>query len=45
MVGETRKEGLLSGTVIKVGRRLYWGIFHAVALRVANRLCTISRTW
>ena len=45
MVGETRKEGLVSGTVIKVGRRLYWGIFHAVALRVANRLCMSCRNW
>ena len=37
-VGEIRKEGLVSGTVIILGIRLYWGVFHAVALRVANRL-------
>ena len=43
--GETRKEGLATDTVIIVGRRLYWGIFHAVALRVANMFCTRSWTW
>ena len=45
MVGEMKKEGLVGGTVIIVGRRLDWGILHAMALRVANRLCTSSRTW
>ena len=44
MVGEMRKEGLLAGTVIIVGRRLDWVIFHASALRVANILCTSSST-
>ena len=45
MVGDMRKEGLVSGTVIIVGRRLDWGILHALALRVVNRLCTGSSTW
>ena len=45
IVGEMRKERLLSGTVIIVGRILKWGILHAVVLRVANRLYMISRTW
>ena len=45
MVGDMRKEGLLAGKVIIVGRRLDWGIMHSVALRVVNRLCTSSRTW
>ena len=45
MVGEMRKEGLVSGTIIIVGRRLYWGMLHAVEMRVVNRLCTSSRTW
>ena len=45
MVGEMRKEGLVPGTVIIVERRLDQGILHAVALRVANRLCRSSRTW
>ena len=43
--GEMRKEGLVAGILILVGRRLDWGIFHAVALGVTKRLCTISRTW
>ena len=38
MVGETRKEGLVSVTVIIVWRRLDWGILNAMALRVVNRL-------
>ena len=38
IVGEMRKDGLVSRTLIIVGRRLDWGIFHAVALRLANRL-------
>ena len=45
IVGEMRKEGLLAGTVIIVGRILYWLIFHAVALRFAKRLCKSSRNW
>ena len=45
MVGKMRKEGLLAGTIIIVGMRIDWGILHAVVLRFANRLCTISRTW
>ena len=45
MVGEMRKEGLVSGTVIIVGRRLDCGILHDVVLRVVNRLCTSSRNW
>ena len=44
IVGEMRKEGLLAGTVIIIGRILYWLILHSVALRVFNRLCMISRT-
>ena len=43
--GDMRKEGLVSVTVIIVGRILYWGIFHAVVLRVAKSLCTSSRIW
>ena len=34
MFSEIRKEVLVAGTVPIVGRRLYWVIFHAVALRV-----------
>ena len=34
MFSEMRKEVLVAGTVPIVGRRLYWVIFHAVALRV-----------
>ena len=45
IISEMRKEGLVLGTVITVGRRLDWGILHAVALRFAKRLCIISRTW
>ena len=45
IVGEMRKEGLLAGTVIIVGRILYSVILHAVALRDAKMLCTIYRTW
>ena len=30
IVGDMRKEGLVAGTVIIVGRRLDWGILHAV---------------
>ena len=45
MVGEMRKEGLVSGTVIILGRIVDWGILHAVVLRVANRLFMSSRTW
>ena len=45
IVGEMRKECLVAGTVIIVGRRLDWGILHAVALRVANRLYTSYRNW
>ena len=45
IVGEMRKQGFAAGTVIIVGKILYWGILHAVALRVDNMLCTISRTW
>ena len=45
MVGEMSKEGLVSGTVIIVGRILDWLILHDVALRVVNRLCISSRTW
>ena len=45
IVGEMRKEGFVAGTVIIVGRILYSGILHAVALRVAKMLCTIYRTW
>ena len=43
--GEMRNEGLVSGALIIVGRILGCGIFHAVALRVAKRLCTSSRHW
>ena len=45
LVGEMSKGGLVAGTVIIVGRRLDWRILHAVALRVANRLCKRYRTW
>ena len=45
MVGEMSSQGLVAVIVIKVGRILDWVIFHAVALRVANRLCTSSSTW
>ena len=45
IIGEMRREGLVAGTVIIAGRRLYWLILHAVVLRVVNRLCTSSRTW
>ena len=45
MVGEMSKEGLVSGTVIIVWRRLDWRIMHYVVLRFENRLCTISKTW
>ena len=45
MVSEMRKEGLVTGTVIIVGKRLDWGILYSVELRVVNRLCTSSRTW
>ena len=38
MVGETRKEGLVAGTVIIEGRRIDWGILHAVVLKLVNRL-------
>ena len=40
-----RKDGLVAGTFIIVGRITDWGILYGVALRVANRLCMISRTW
>ena len=43
MVGDMRKERLVVVTVIMVGRRFDWGMLHAVALRVENRLCNISR--
>ena len=45
MVGDMRNEGLVAGTVIIVGKRLDCVILYAVALRVANRLCTSSRNW
>ena len=45
IVCETRKEGLVAATVILVGRRLDWGILHALELRVYKWLCTRSRTW
>ena len=45
MVYEMRKEGLVVVTVITVCRILYWGMLHAVALKVVNRLCMISRNW
>ena len=45
IVGEMRKEGFVAGTVIIIGRRFDWGIFHAVALRFAKMLCMKSRTW
>ena len=45
MVGKMSKEILGAGTVIIVGRILYWGILHDVELMVVNRLCTRSRTW
>ena len=45
MIGEISMEGLVAGTVIIVGRRLGWGILHAVALRVVDRLFTSSRNW
>ena len=44
MVGDIRKDGLLVGTVIIVGRRLDWVILHAAALMVVNRLCMRYRT-
>ena len=40
-----RKEGFVSVKLFIVGRRLDWGILHAVAPRVSKRLCTRSRTW
>ena len=45
IVGEMRKYGFVAGTEIIIGRILYCGIFYAVALRVAKRLCTRYRTW
>ena len=42
-VGEMRKEGLASGTVIIVGSILDREILYAVAPRVASRLCTSFR--
>ena len=45
IVGEMRKEGLVAGKVILVGRRLDQRILHAVVLRVAKRLCTSYRIW
>ena len=45
VVVDMRKEGLVSGTVIIVGRRLDWGILNDVVLGVANRLCTRYITW
>ena len=33
IIGETRKEGFVLGTVIIVWRRLAWGILHAVHQR------------
>ena len=44
IVGEMRKEGLVTGRVIIVGRILDWGILNAVELRILNRLCKKSRT-
>ena len=43
IVCEMSKYGIVAGTLIIVGRRLYWVILHAVALRVVKRLCTSSR--
>ena len=43
IVGDMRKEGLLSGAIIIVGKRIDWGIWNEVAMRVAKRLCTSSR--
>ena len=45
IVGEMKKWGFVAGTVIIVGRILYSVILHAVVMRVAKMLCTISRTW
>ena len=45
IVGQMRKEGFIAGTLIIVGRILDWGILHAVALRVAKRLCMSSSNW
>ena len=45
IVGEMRKEGLLSGTLIIVGRILDQVILNAVVLRVMKRLFTSSRIW
>ena len=42
VVDDMRREGLAVGTVIIVGSRLDWGVLHAVALRVVNRLYTSS---
>ena len=45
IVGDTSKEGLVSGTLIVVGGILDWVILHAVVLRVVKRLCTSFSTW
>ena len=45
VVGEMRKEGLISVTVIILRRKLDWGILHAVELRFVDRLFTISGAW
>ena len=43
VVGKMSKDGLVSVTVIIVGRILDWGVLNAVTLRVANRFFTSSR--
>ena len=45
IVGEMKKEGLVAGKLIILGRILYLGILHAVVLRVSKRLFKRSRTW
>ena len=38
IVDEMSKEGLVSGIVILLGKRLDWGILNTVVLRVTKRL-------
>ena len=44
IVSEMRKERSVSEKLIIVGRIVYWGILHAVALMVSKRLLISSRT-
>ena len=44
-VGDMRKEEVRMGALTSVGMKDDGGMFEAVALTAANRLCTSSRTW